>query len=259
MPEWCLRPCDSSLPGEDDVRRAGLGQRQHAGGHRAEHHRAPGDAGRPAPRAVQRRPHERHARLARHPAWRRTARCRRRAGPGAGRARRRGRARCRTRSTWGRGGRPGPRSGASAARASSSVTAGGTSSTRSADAVALATRWSPSRRRTCRSLGARCLGIERRAGGRAGAGEARRTVTAGRRAVVGTCAATVPLTQPPLPDSGGPQKRWGMVISTAPTYPRGCPTGYLDVEINAGGTRCAAAPSRSTTGRGGQRCTVAAG
>ena len=36
-------------------------------------------------------------------------------------------------------------------------------------------------------------------------GVASRTVTAGRSGVVGTCSATAPLTQPPLPDSGGPQ------------------------------------------------------
>ena len=54
-----------------------------------------------------------------------------------------------------------------------------------------------------------------------GGGAARRTVTQGWAEVVGTWVARVPLTQPPLPDSGGPQKRWGMVISTEPTYPPG--------------------------------------
>ena len=65
-----------------------------------------------------------------------------------------------------------------------------------------------------------------------GGGDARRTVTAGSLPVVGTCAATAPLTQPPLPDSGGPQKRWGMVSSTGPTYPRTGRARYLDIKIS---------------------------
>ena len=51
------------------------------------------------------------------------------------------------------------------------------------------------------SAGSASSAIGRSSGG----GLASRTVTAGRAVVVGTCAATVPQTQPPLPDSGGPQ------------------------------------------------------
>ena len=62
-----LAPLGAALPGEHDVRLAHRGQGQHPGGHRAEHHRAPGDAGRPAAGAVERRPDERPGRLARDP------------------------------------------------------------------------------------------------------------------------------------------------------------------------------------------------
>ena len=196
--------------------RPGRGQGEHAGRHRAEHHRAPGDAGRPAAGAVEGGPDQRPGRPPAGPRSRRTGRCRRRAGRAAGRGRRRGRGPCRRRSTWGRGGRPAPRSGSRRRAPARASTVGGTSSSRSGAAEAVATRWSPSRSRTVGmpapevsavAVASRTIDSGRSSGG----GEARRTLTAGQSVVVGTCSARAPLTQPPLPDSGGPQKRRGMV------------------------------------------------
>ena len=92
-----------------------LGQPGHLRGHRAEHHRPPGEAGGPPAGAVQGRPHRLDGRV-------------RRRGPRAGVRGRRGHvraaaaarrprpARCRRRSRWGRGGRAGPRSAPRLAR-----------------------------------------------------------------------------------------------------------------------------------------------
>ena len=135
-PEWCLRPSLPRCHARIDVRLADRGQGQHPGGHRAEHHRAPGDPRRPAARAVERGPDQRHRsprRGTQVAAYRPVPSS---SGPGRRHSPSPGSRPVPQAKHVGNGWSARPSKRASAARACSSVTAGGTSSTRSADAVA---------------------------------------------------------------------------------------------------------------------------